>query len=295
MLSAGRNVGRIYGRTYNERVGHIEMCSLKKHLFSKIGVTLLLCAAVSVQVSGASLKTQAPPATAKAAAQISPDARALLDHTLQALGGSAYLNFKTMRTEGRAFSIMDGVAAGFVTYESMVEYPDKRRLSYGLGKSKSVTLINNGDRGWELDRYGLIEQSEKQISSWEIANRYSIENLLRLRAHEPGVLVLPGGQDFVDNFPASILDIIDARQVQVKLYLNSGTYLPLRTVYRVQNSETHDWDEYADVYSDYRPVSGIETPMHLVRYVNGERVAETFRDSVKYNESCSPRLFEPGE
>jgi hypothetical protein len=271
------------------------MSFVSKLLVSKFGVTILLCAAVAVQVAGGSLNGQAPPRTAMSAAQISPDARALLDHTIQALGGSAFLNFKTMRTEGRAFSIMDGVAAGFVTYDSIVEYPDKRRLSYGMGKSKAVTLINNGDQGWEIDRYGLIEQSEKQISSWEIASRYSLENLLRLRAHEAGVLVLPGGQDFVENFPASILDIIDARQVEVKLYVNSVTYLPLRAVYRVQNPETHDWDEYADVYSDYHLISGIHTPMHLVRYVNDERVAETFRDSAQYNETCSPSMFGPPE
>jgi hypothetical protein len=239
------------------------------------------------------MKLQAAEDTVKPAAQIRPAAQELLTSTIQALGGSAFLNFKTLTTQGRAFSITDGVAAGFVTYQSVVEYPDKRRLSYGLGRSKSVTLINNGNQGWELDRYGLIEQPEKRVSAWQIANRYSLENLLRLLVHEPGVLVLPGGQDFVDNIPASILEIIDARQVDVKLYVDLQNHLPIRAAYRIHNPQTQDWDDYADVYSDYDQIEGIQTPMHLVRYVNGERVAETFRTSAKYNQSYPSTFFEP--
>jgi hypothetical protein len=252
-----------------------KMLALDKLFRWRVGAAVLTCALIFVATGTASLRARAPQNKAKPAAQISPAAQDL--------------------TTGRAFSISDGVAAGFITYQSITEYPDKRRLSYGLGKSKGVTLINNGDQGWEIDQYGTIEQPQKRISAWEIANRYGLENVLRVLAHEPGVLVLPGGQDFVDNFPASILDIIDSRQVDVKLYLNLQNYLPLRIAYRVRNPQTQDWDDYVDVYSDYHLIDGIQTPMHLVRYLNGERVAETFRTSAKYNQNYPPTLFELAE
>ena len=272
------------------------MFTSSKHLYARAALALGFLTLFSGSGrTTASSGEQAGHNTPKPAAQITPAAQELLNRTLQALGGSAFLSFKTLTTEGRAFSISDGVAAGFVEYDSIVGYPDKRRLSYGLGKSKTVTLINNGDRGWEIDRYGLIEQPEKRISAWQVANRYSLEGLLRGRAHEPGVLVLPGGQDFVDNFPASILDIIDSQQVEVKLYVNPQTYLPLRAAYRVHNPESQDWDEYVDVYSDYHLINGIQTPMHLVRYVNDERVAETFRMSAKYNQNYPPTVFQPSD
>jgi hypothetical protein len=272
-----------------------KMLALDKLFRWRVGAAVLTCALIFVATGTASLRARAPQNKAKPAAQISPAAQDLLNRAVQALGGSAFLDFKTLLTTGRAFSISDGVAAGFITYQSITEYPDKRRLSYGLGKSKGVTLINNGDQGWEIDQYGTIEQPQKRISAWEIANRYGLENVLRVLAHEPGVLVLPGGQDFVDNFPASILDIIDSRQVDVKLYLNLQNYLPLRIAYRVRNPQTQDWDDYVDVYSDYHLIDGIQTPMHLVRYLNGERVAETFRTSAKYNQNYPPTLFELAE
>jgi hypothetical protein len=228
------------------------------------------------------------------APRIDPQAEVQLNRTVQALGGPAFLNFKTMSSEGRAFSIADGVTAGFVYYKSGMEYPDKRRLAYGFGKkSKPIILINNGLQGWEIDRYGVEEQKDKQIKNWRLANRYSLENFIRLRLHEPGLLVLPGGQDFIDNLPATILDVYDSRHIQLKLYLNSQTALPIRITYRIQDPQSRDWDVYSDAYADYRVIDGVTTPMHLIRYLNDERVAETFRTSVQYNVTFPPGYFHP--
>ncbi|MGH9407237.1 MAG: hypothetical protein ACRD3D_15560 [Terriglobia bacterium] len=239
-------------------------------------------------VSGRAQNPSGPPS------EIDPAAQALLNRAIQGLGGPAFLGFRTMSTQGRAFSISDGVTQGFVLYQSWSEFPAKRRLSYGLAKrSKAVTLINDGDQGWELDRYGLIEQSPKEIRAWRLANRYSLENLLRVRARETGVLIQKGGDDLVDNHPAQILDIVDSRQVAIKLYLDSQSHQPVEIAYRIMNPETHEWDEYSDIYSDYQSVGGVQTATHLVRYLNGDRVAETFRTQIRYNETYPAGYFEP--
>jgi hypothetical protein len=221
---------------------------------------------------------------------INPDAKVLLDKTIQALGGAAFLNFKTMTTKGRAFAISDEQTTGLATFESATEYPDKRRVSYG--KNPPVILINNGAQGWEIDRYGMIPQKLSELRAWQLANRYSLENLLRVRIHEPGMLIQKGGVDFVDQLPARILTIVDARQTQLKLYIHESTFLPVRIEYRIPNSRTGDWDEYAVVYGDYREIQNIQTPMQVTSFKNDERVSETFRNSVKYNESYPAGYFE---
>jgi hypothetical protein len=265
-------------------------------------VTLLAVSVFAVQPAG--MRGQQQPVsqaaqvrthlTPRPPAHIDPKAQALLDRTIQALGGTAFLNFKTMTSEGRAFSISDGVTSGFVFYKSAMEFPDKRRLAYGFGKNKPIILINNGDKGWEVDRYGLEEQRDKQIKNWMLANRYTLENLLRVRLREPGALVLTGGQDFIDNLPANILDIYDARHVEVKVYINSLTGLPIRVIYRIQDPESLDWNVYSDSYADYRVIEGVVTSMHITRYVNDERVAETIRTSVKHDETYPKGYFLPG-
>jgi hypothetical protein len=257
-------------------------------------MTLLLLAAIDTPKRG--YQQPAPDAQnssrhAARPSRIDPKAQELLDHAIQALGGPAFLNFKRLTTRGRVFAIEDGITAGFAPFESSVEYPDKRRFSYG--KKKPVILINNGDKAWELDKYGVTHQLPEQIQRWKLSTRYSLENLLRLRIHEPGILIQESGVDFVDNSAVRIVTILDAQQVEVKVYLHKQNFLPVRIAYQVQNPETREWQEYADVYGDYKEIHGIKTPMHITRYVDGDRVSETFRNTAQYDETFPAGTFEP--
>lgn len=245
------------------------------------GLLLILAASLPAQTR--------PPLLSR----IDPKARALLDRAIQALGGPAFLSMKTLTTRGRIFSISDGVTQGFVLFDAAMEYPDERRLSYGFGKKKGITLINHGGQGWELDRYGLVEQNPRQTKAWAEANRFSLENFLRLRVHDPGVLMLAGGQDLVDNHPALVVEMVDAKQVQIKFYINSLTFLPIRLTYKTQDPKTHEWEEYADSYSEYREFDGVQIPTHIIRYLNEHRVAETFRISAKVNDVYPADYFSP--
>jgi hypothetical protein len=228
---------------------------------------------------------------AEVPSRIDPKAQQVLDRVIQALGGPAFLKVKRQTTRGRIYSIHDEATSAFAPFESAVEYPDKRRFSYG--KNPPVILINNGDQAWELDRYGQTTQPAEQARRWRISNRYALENLLRLRIHEPGILIQLGGVDFVDNVATQALDMVDAQGTQLKLDLNRQTLLPVRVTYRVQDPKTGDWTEFADVYSDYKNIQGIMTPMHIARFLDDERVSETFRSSARYDDEYPPSYFQP--
>jgi hypothetical protein len=222
---------------------------------------------------------------------IDPRAQALIDKSIQALGGAPFLSFKRLTTTGRGFVIEDEETVGLAPFQSAVEYPDKRHFSYG--KKQPVILINNGDQGWELDRYGRTPQKREQLHRWQLSSRYSLENLLRLRIHEPGMLIQGAGTDFVEQLPAHVISMVDAHQIELKLFINKLTFLPVRITYRVRNPEGDDWDEYSDVYGDYQKMQNVQTPMHITRFINGERVSETYRNSAKYDESYPPSYFQP--
>jgi len=249
------------------------------------GFFLILMATAAPRINGQQKPTPSP-------SEIAPEAQEILDRTVQALGGAAFLRVKSLRTRGRIFAISEDTTTGFAPFESTVEYPDKRRFSYG--KDKPVVLINNGERGWQLDRYGLIRQPAEQLRRWRIASRYSLENLLRRLIHEPDLLIQASGVDFVDNLPARVVEIVDTQQVRVKLYVHKVNYLPIRIAYRVQNPETREWEEYADVYGDYRKFQDVQTPMHITRFSDGERFSEVFRNTAQYNADYAPDYFTPG-
>jgi hypothetical protein len=254
--------------------------------FAPLGITVAF--ALLTLAAVLPLRSQPMPAS-QLPRRVDPKAQQLLDRAIQALGGPAFLHFKTLTTKGRIFAIRDESTAGLETFQSFTQYPDKRRFSYG--KTLPVVLINDGDRGWEIDRYGLIDQPVEQLQRWITSNRYSLENVLRLRINDPGVLVQTGGVDFVDNAPTQSVEITAAGGTNVRVDFNRQTFLPTRITYQVRNPKSEEPDEYSDAYSDYKVFDGITTPMHITRYANGERVGETFRTSAKYNEEYPARYF----
>ena len=288
------------------RVGHTRRLKAGRRFAPAAACALALAAgarpAWPAQNAPASTNPQdaAPAASTSApapapAARVDPKAQPLLDRALQALGGQAFLDARTLGSHGRIFSLGGG-GEGFVFYDSQVQFPDKRRLAYGITKKgRPIIIINNGDQGWEVDRMGQIHLETSEIRQWRFANRYSLENLLRVTLHEPGVLVQRGESDFVNNVNVDVLDIFDSRHTQIKLDLNTQTGLPAQVSYRRWNPALNDWDEFADVYADFRPFQGVATPMHITRFANGERVSEVFRSTVTYNENYPAVLFnDPG-
>ena len=256
-----------------------------------VGEIITGAAALAFLLGGASgvrLRAQNP---AEVPSRIDPKAQQVVDRVIQALGGPAFLKVKRLTTRGRIYSIRDEATSAYAPFESFVEYPDRRRFSYG--KNPPVILVNNGDQAWELDRYGQTTQPAEQARRWGISNHYSLENLLRLRIHEPGILIQPGGVDFVDNVATQALDMVDAQGTQLKLDLNRQTLLPVRVTYRVRDPKTGDWSEFADVYSDYKNIQGIMTPMHIARFLDDERVSEVFRSSAQYDDEYPPSYFQP--
>ncbi len=238
---------------------------------------------------GAPQNVPSAPAAPALPSRITPQAQKLIDTTVQALGGQSFLQYKSITSAGQVFAISQGQTAGSFPFKSTYVPPDKRRFSYGKGKP--VILINNGSQAWELDRLGRTHQNPEQKWGWKIANHYSLDNLFRYRIRESGVLILSGGVDFVDNQPVEVLDIIDNQNVKVKVYLRRSTHLPVRITYRVLNPNNHEWEDYADDYSDYQTFQGITTPMHITRFRDDERIGDLFRRTVTYNQPVPANYF----
>jgi hypothetical protein len=263
-----------------------------------IGLFVLMAVALPAQQPPApelsrrpDTKAKEPPAPPPLPRRVDAKAQQLLDRAIQALGGQAFLNAKTLTTKGRVFSIQDEATSALAPFQSYAVFPDKRRFSYG--KTMPVVLINNGEKGWELDRYGLIDQPAEQLRHWIASNRYSIENLLRLRIHEPGILVQTAGADFVNNVATQGIEITETGGTVVRLDLNRQTSLPTRVSYQVRNPKTNDADDCTDVYSDYKPFDGVMTPMHISRYLNGDRAGEIFRNFAHYGDEYPSNYFTP--
>src|SRR5438128_10137144 len=104
---------------------------------------ILLFAASALAPSPAATATQDP---VKAN---SDQARQVLDKTIAALGGTAYLNVKEVEQVGRGYGFYQNAPTGIGTpYWRFYRYPDKER--YEFTKKRDIILIHNGDKGYEI-------------------------------------------------------------------------------------------------------------------------------------------------
>ena len=119
-------------------------------------------------------------------------ARALLDQTIQTLGGQPYLTYDTRSESGRYYPLYHGRtnSTGLI-YNYFLKYPDKDRfevlalkdihllpgtIDIGGVKSHKVDLaiIHNGNQGFETTYKGTAAQ-----------DKIDLENYLRRRDHSP--------------------------------------------------------------------------------------------------------------
>ncbi len=255
--------------------------------------SLVLAAFAFMPDAGA--QTNEPAASkesAPAPSRIDPKAQELLDQAVRALGGETFLSAKTLRTTGRLFIIREGSTAGLVPFESTVEFPNKRRFAYG--KDKPVTLINDGQRGWQLDKYGMVRQPPEEVRLWNISARYGYENLLRAVIREPGLLVQDAGSEFEGPVATRVVSITDAQQTQIRIHLDAKKGLPVRVTFRLLHPESREWNEFSEVYADFREFQGIQSPRQITRFLNNDRTGETFRKTVEYNVEVPANYFTPG-
>lgn len=217
-------------------------------------------------------------------------AKQILDQTIEALGGQAFLNVHDITRRGRLYSFDRGELASpgdrFVDY---VKFPGKERLE--IGKKGNIVYINDNDRGWELDRQGIREMTPEQAQEFQENSRRDPDYLLRFRLRQEPLQLYYLGREFADNHPVHVIELVDDRNESVKLLIDASTYLPLQMRYRQRDVLSQEWVDVAEYYGKYVTVQGISTPLYLSRQRAGKRTFEVSFSEVEYNTGVADALF----
>lgn len=276
---------------------------------------LLLLATASAQTPAPTSPTAATKPPAKSPEDQSTEkARALLDKAIEALGGSAYLNYSTRSEEGRSYSLYHSQSRGPGTiYRRFYRYADKDRVEFALekgigvydlipfpipvpeGKSNhktDVALIHNGDKGYEVSFKGTELEDAKDTTDYLRRRERSLEWVLRKWIHEPGVALFYDGTALGNANLADKVTITNSRNQSVTLFLDTTTHLPVKKSFAWRDATDKYQNTEEEAYDNYKPVQGIMTPYTLSRYYNGDLVSERFLSKVKYNDELADSLFE---
>ena len=116
-------------------------------------------------------------------------AKQVLDDMIRALGGEAYLNIRTMTSEGRSYSFWKGQPSGMgVLFWRFQEWPDKDRIE--LTKQRDVVELYMGDKAYEITYKGTAAQDPKQVEDYLRRRDHSLENVIRQWLAAPGTMIL---------------------------------------------------------------------------------------------------------
>jgi hypothetical protein len=222
--------------------------------------------------------------------QSAAKAKAILQQAIDALGGPAYLNVHDVTCEGRLSQFgHSGELNGFGHFVDYAQPPLKDRTE-NLPK-RNIISVFNGDKGWELDRGGVSEATITDLATFQEDTKKDIDNILRHRIHEQGMIFRYGGLDIVDYQESDWVELVDSDNRTIRIAIARTTHLPVRKVVDTRNANTRMRTEEVEYYSNYHPINGIETPYQITRERNGIKVYQVFFDKYEYNTSVPDSLF----
>lgn len=218
-------------------------------------------------------------------------AKHILDDMIRALGGDAYLNLRTMTSEGRSYSFWQGRPSGMgVVFWRFWQWPDKDRIE--LTKQRDVVELNIADKGYEVTYKGTATQDPKQLSDYLRRRDHSLEAVIRKWLAAPGTIILYSGTTIVEQNLADEVTVLNADNDSVTISVDPRSHLPVRKTFTYRDPIDGMKDDDAEIYANYRVVQGINTPFSTVRMMNGEMRGQRFLSNAAYNTELAPTLFE---
>ncbi len=238
-------------------------------------------------------------------------ARALLDQTIQALGGQPYLTFESRSETGRYYPLYHGrTNSTGLPYNYFLKYPDKDRFevialkdihvlpgSIDIGGVKSshkvdLALIHNGNQGYEISYKGTAAQDKLDLENFLRRREHSVEWVFRKWLTDPTVALFYDGLDVVDSKPTEGVTLLNSHNDSVTVWIDQITHYPIKISYSWRDLKDKQMDKEEEVYDNYKPEDGILTPHSITRYFNGEMSQQRFITKAKYNLDLPESMFE---
>lgn len=222
--------------------------------------------------------------------QSAAKAKQLLQQTIEAMGGDAFLNVRDRTCTGRYSQFgHSGEMEGFERFQDYSEPPNMSRTE-NLPQ-RNIIEVYNTDKGWTLDRGGVAEAPTADVIRFQEGIKKDVGNILRRRVHEADMSFRYGGIDIVDLHEVDWVELIDSEDRTLRIAIDRSSHLPIRRDVEQRNPTTRATTKETDLYSNYHPIDGVQTPFQIERDRNGMKIYQVFFDSCQYNTGLPASLF----
>ena len=166
----------------------------------------------------------------------------LIDQTLAALGGDRFLAVQDRTESGRAYSFYHEKLSGLgraAIYTRYVQRPDppvpgtlwvRERQSFGPNERSGAVLFADG-KGYQITFRGARPVPPETLDRYQDSTLHNVFYILRQRLGEPELAFDYQDADRIDNRIVDVVDISDADNRSVRVYLDRLTKLPVRQLY----------------------------------------------------------------
>jgi hypothetical protein len=259
---------------------------------------LIAMAAAFAQTQAPASAQDAPQPSAVQSSSIPVDqanarkAKTLLQQAIDALGGQAYLTIQNTQQSGRGYSFYHGrPTSNGVLYWRFAEFPDKERVE--ITKERDVAELYIGDKGYEITYKGPHPMEPKDLTDYLRRRKFSLETILRIWVNDPKVALFYDGDAIAAQHPAVQITLINSKDESVDLFLDVDTHLPIKKSFQWRDPVDRQKNLEEEIYDNYRAVQGVATPYDVSRYFNGDIAGQRFLNSVSYNQTLDPAMFDP--
>jgi hypothetical protein len=276
---------------------------------NRIFILLLLSALCRAQSAPSASSAPSKTAVNLNESENAHKARALLDQTIQTLGGQPYLTFENKRETGRYYPLYHGrTESTGIPYNYYIEYPDKDRFevihqkdifliegSVGNVKVKNkfdIILIHNGDKGYETTYKGTAAQDPLDLQNYLRRRAHSLEFVFRKWMQDPDVALFYNGASVVDGKECESITLLNSQNDSVNVFLDQNSHYPVKISYSWRDEKDKQKNTEEEIYDNYKLVQGIWTPHSITRYFNGETSQQRFITTASYNLKLPDTVFD---
>lgn len=219
-------------------------------------------------------------------------AEQVIQRAIEAMGGSAYLNVRTVVGRGQFTEFKDGesgLPSAFVDY---IVYPDRERTEFRASAGR-IIQTNTNDTGWIFEgaTKTIKDLTKAQVEDFKLSLRASVENLLRGYWRKDGAkLSYVGRREAGIGERNEVVKLTYPDGYAVEFEFAARSYLPMKILYKRKNAdgpETAEEDRFAQPLN----IQGVTVPFVVDHYSTGKQTSRINYQSVEVNASVPDSLF----
>lgn len=219
-------------------------------------------------------------------------AEQILQRAIEATGGSAYLNARSVIGKGLFTQYKDGQSGLPSSFVDYIVYPDRERTEF-KGQGGRIVQTNTGDTGWLYDgaAKSLKDMTKAQVDNFKRGMRSSVDYLLRGYWRKEGAkLSYVGRREAGLARRNEVVRLTYQDGYTVDFEFGAKDYLPMKIHYKRTNADGEEIME-EDRLAQHVRISGIMAPYVIDHFIAGVQTSRINYQSVEFNAPIADALF----